>query len=138
MPSPLPEVIVTERLTLARREDVVAPAADFVIRTTADDLTIGDAGLAPLGEGDWSVDLRVAEPWRQQGFGREAGRALLGLAFSELGAARVVVAFDRDNEAAQALAERLGLNGQGIQEGRRRYMAWRPPGATPPRRGPGR
>ena len=131
----LPDVIVTERLTLARRGEDERSGVGFAVRTTREGLDIGTAHVAPLDAGDWSVGLSIREDDRRRGYGHEAARALLGVVFSELGAARALVAVPLDSDAGQRLAERLGMNGQGVHAGARRYLAWRAPGATPPQRG---
>lgn len=129
----LPQVVVTERLTLVRREGATPPI-EFQIDTTANRASIGMGSLAPREDGDWRVHLSLEEAARGVGFGREAGRALLSLAFAELGATRVVVEVALENERGTRLAEHLGMNGQGVEDGARLYITWRPPGVDPPRR----
>lgn len=129
----LPEVVVTERLTLAHRDDSEQTVA-FDIRKTTDDDPVGKGSLCPLEAGDWRVELSIHDALQGRGYGREAARALLGLAFSELRATCVIVDIPLENERATRIAERMGMNGQGGKEGARRYMLWRAPGSTPPRR----
>lgn len=133
MTAELPQVIVTERLTLVRREGSERPI-EFAVDTTKHRASIGTCSLSPREEDDWRVDLSLEASAQGVGYGREAGRALLSLAFSELRAARVVVEIPPDNERALRLAEHLGFNGQGTKEGLRRYVTWRAPGVAPPPR----
>ncbi len=130
----LPQLIVTERLTLVRREGMDASTIAFTIDTTPNRTSIGTGSLTPRDDGDWHVDVTIDSTAQGIGYGREAGRALVSLAFAELGAARVVVEVPLENERAQQLVEHLGFNGQGTARGARRYVTWRAPGVKPPAR----
>ncbi|MFV1958067.1 MAG: GNAT family N-acetyltransferase [Planctomycetota bacterium] len=138
-PADAPLVIVTERLTLVPEAPRAKDGAlAHTIRLTRGEETVGRGVLAPLEGGDWRLEITLEEGARGFGFAREAGRALLGHAFGEVGARRVAAFVDPRDEAAGRLSTRLGFHDQGPAgpeaPGRRRLLTWRAPGPRPPKR----
>ena len=64
------------------------------------------AGLAP---GGIELGFTVLEPFRRQGFAREAAEALMNWARDQHGITRFVVSIRPDNGPSLALARRLGF-----------------------------
>lgn len=130
-PSDLPPIVVTERLLLRRRGPHLAI---YAITTRAEDAPrLGDARLAPHDEHDDAriADVTLLPEARGHGYGREAGRALLAVAFAEGGARYVDVFVAMDDPAAVATATHLGLKNLRAAEDRgptvRRFRAHHPP-----------
>lgn len=81
-----------------------------VVRRT-DDALVGDVLLAlrSVEHGTLEVGYIFATAATGQGYATEAVRALLDLAFTVVGARRVVARVDARNTASSALLDRLGL-----------------------------
>lgn len=82
----------------------------WAIERRSDAVLLGDCGLKTcddprLGE----LGYTLGRAHQRQGFASEAVRAVLDLAFRELGMHRVSASIDVDNLASIALCERLGL-----------------------------
>jgi RimJ/RimL family protein N-acetyltransferase len=76
-----------------------------------DDLLLGDVllGLRSVEHETVEVGYIFAPEYGGQGYATEAVRALLDLAFEDLGARRVVARVDARNAPSRRLLERLGL-----------------------------
>ncbi|BDZ55172.1 GNAT family N-acetyltransferase [Agromyces marinus] len=87
------------------------------------DRVIGDASLH-LRAGDparlrCEVGWVIAPQWQGHGYAREAGLAMVALAFDRVGAARVEAHVLPGNDGSIALAERLGFTEVDAAEGER-------------------
>ncbi|MEP6690586.1 MAG: GNAT family N-acetyltransferase [Gemmatimonadaceae bacterium] len=98
-------------------------SASFAITDAASGALIGAVGLSIVAEhalaelGYW-----VAVPHWNRGYGTEAGRAVIALAFGELGLHRVQARHFLRNRASGRVMEKLGMRREGIfRDGMRRW-----------------
>ncbi len=95
---------------LERQEDVVLAIE------TADGVHIGNLGLHAINWKDRSAELGIAigeKAYWNQGYGTDAIRTLLGLAFRELNLHRVLLRVDADNARAIRCYEKAGFQREG-------------------------
>ena len=95
---------------LERQEDVVLAIE------TADGVPIGNLGLHAINWKDRSAELGIAigeKAYWNQGYGTDAIRTLLGLAFRELNLHRVLLRVDADNARAIRCYEKAGFQQEG-------------------------
>ena len=90
----------------------------YVIVEDADERVIGEAGLLRMMPEWRTTDMTVIvgekDEWRK-GYGSEAGRLLLDLAFNYLGMHRVAIGVVGFNDAALAFWRKLGFREEGVQ-----------------------
>jgi diamine N-acetyltransferase len=95
---------------LERQEDVLLAIE------TADGVHIGNLGLHGINWKDRSAELGIAigeKAYWNQGYGTDAMRTLLGLAFRELNLHRVLLRVDADNARAIRCYEKAGFQREG-------------------------
>jgi diamine N-acetyltransferase len=95
---------------LERQEDVLLAIE------TADGVHIGNLGLHGINWKDRSAELGIAigeKAYWNQGYGTDAIRTLLGLAFRELNLHRVFLRVDADNARAIRCYEKAGFQREG-------------------------
>jgi diamine N-acetyltransferase len=95
---------------LERQEDVLLAIE------TADGVHIGNLGLHAINWKDRSAELGIAigeKAYWNQGYGTDAIRTLLGLAFRELNLHRVFLRVDADNARAIRCYEKAGFQREG-------------------------
>jgi diamine N-acetyltransferase len=95
---------------LERQEDVLLAIE------TADGVHIGNLGLHGINWKDRSAELGIAigeKAYWNQGYGTDAIRTLLGLAFRELNLHRVLLRVDADNARAIRCYEKAGFQREG-------------------------
>lgn len=128
--------LVTRRLTLvpvvaeARDGGIVRPAelpSWVMLAFLADGVKVGEGGLLFDEDGEVHLGYRIAPPFRRQGFAVEGLRAVVGLAFADLGAARLVAETAFDNVASRQTLARLDFSPGGEttsrwSERRQRYI----------------
>ena len=96
---------------LERQEDVVL-AID-----TADGVHIGSLGLHSINWKDRSAELGIVigeKAYWDQGYGTDAIRTLLGLAFGEMNLHRIFLRVDADNGRGIRCYEKAGFRQEGI------------------------
>lgn len=77
---------------------------------------IGHIGFhGPPRDGALELGYTVFEPYRRQGYAREAVRGLMDWAFKERGISRFIVSISPDNAPSLALAGKLGFKRTGEQ-----------------------
>jgi len=90
----------------------------YAIVIDEDDSVVGEAGLLRLVPEWRTTDMTIIvgerSQWRK-GYGSEAGRLLLDLAFNYLGLHRVAIGVVGFNEAALAFWKKLGFTKEGVQ-----------------------
>ena len=90
----------------------------YAVVTDEDDAVVGEAGLLRLvpewRTTDMTVIIGERSRWRK-GYGSEAGRLLLDLAFNYLGLHRVAIGVVGFNEAALSFWKKLGFREEGVQ-----------------------
>ena len=94
------------------------PSRIWYVIVTDDDRVIGEAGLLRLVPEWRTTDMTVIvgeKDQRGKGFGSEAGRLLLDLAFNYLGLHRVAIGVVGFNEAALSFWKKLGFREEGVQ-----------------------
>jgi RimJ/RimL family protein N-acetyltransferase len=94
--------------------------ARFIIETH-EGVPIGDVGLLgihPHGRAELSVRLGEKAYW-SRGYGTDAIRCLLGLAFGGLGLRRVTLITDADNARGIRCYEKCGFQHEGVLRGHR-------------------
>jgi RimJ/RimL family protein N-acetyltransferase len=90
----------------------------YVIVLDDGELVVGEAGLLRINPQWRTADMTVivGEPdHRSRGYGTEAGRLILDLAFNYFGLHRVAIGVVGFNEAALRFWKRLGFREEGIQ-----------------------
>jgi diamine N-acetyltransferase len=95
---------------LERQEDVLLAIE------TADGVHIGNLGLHGINWKDRSAELGIAigeKAYWNQGYGTDAIRTLLGLAFRELNLHRVLLRVDADNARGIRCYEKAGFKREG-------------------------
>ena len=95
---------------LERQEDVVLAIE------TADGVHIGNVGLHSIDWKNRNTELGIAigeKPYWSQGYGADAVRTLLGLAFGEMGLHRVFLRVDADNGRGIRCYEKAGFRREG-------------------------
>jgi RimJ/RimL family protein N-acetyltransferase len=92
---------------LAHDDDLL----ELAVVRTEDQVSIGDVLLVLRSVEHQTVEVAYifSPAYSRQGYATEAVRALLEVAFFELGARRVVARVDARNTASRALLERLGM-----------------------------
>lgn len=73
---------------------------------------IGRCGLLPWtidGQEEVEVAYMIARDHWRQGFGSEAARGIANYAFNQLGLSRLICLIDRENEASQRVATKIGM-----------------------------
>jgi RimJ/RimL family protein N-acetyltransferase len=83
---------------------------------TADGVHIGNVGLHAINWKDRSAELGIAigeKAYWDQGYGTDAIRTLLGLAFREMGLHRVLLRVDADNARGIRCYEKVGFQREG-------------------------
>jgi len=94
------------------------PSRIWYVIVTDDDRVIGEAGLLRLVPEWRATDMTVIVGEKEQrgkGYGSEAGRLLLDLAFNYLGLHRVAIGVVGFNEAALSFWKKLGFREEGLQ-----------------------
>ena len=90
----------------------------YAIVVDEDDAVVGEAGLLRLVP-EWrttDMTIIIGEPDRRgKGYGSEAGRLLLDLAFNYLGLHRVAIGVVGFNDGALSFWRRLGFREEGVQ-----------------------
>lgn len=104
-------VAVLERKVASTRLAAQGDLLELAVTLADDDTVIGDLLLAlrSVEHETLEVGYIFSPAWGGRGYATEAVRALLDLAFGELGARRVVARVDARNSASRALLERLGV-----------------------------
>jgi len=104
-------VAVLERKVASTRLAAQGDLLELAVTRADDDTVIGDLLLAlrSVEHETLEVGYIFSPAWGGRGYATEAVRALLDLAFGELGARRVVARVDARNSASRALLERLGV-----------------------------
>ncbi len=106
---------------------------------TPDDEFVGLSGLMipgpPAGGLDPEFGCMLATRWHGRGLATEAGRAVLGDAWSRLGLLRVITVMDAPNPASRRLVDKLGFTFEEVlfDEAQRPFVrfAVAPPGPAP-------
>lgn len=96
---------------LERREDVVLAIE------TAEGVHIGNVGLHRIGWRNRNAELGIAigeRSYWNQGYGTDAIRTLLGLAFREMNLHRVFLRVDADNARGIRCYEKAGFRREGV------------------------
>jgi diamine N-acetyltransferase len=91
----------------------------YAIISDEDDSVIGEAGLLRIVPEWRTTDMTIIIGERSQwgkGYGTEAGRLLLDLAFNYLGLHRVAIGVVGFNEAALRFWKKLGFSEEGVQK----------------------
>jgi RimJ/RimL family protein N-acetyltransferase/predicted kinase len=98
----------------------------YAVVESASGRVVGDAVLVRAAEGlQGELGMFLHPETSGLGYSLEAGRALLGIAFSELAWHRVVARADADNRSSVRAIERLGLRREGLSvEGTPRGDTW--------------
>jgi RimJ/RimL family protein N-acetyltransferase len=103
------------------RSVLADPAEVRFIIETDEGVPIGDVGLLgihPHGRAELSIRLGEKAYW-SRGYGTDAIRTLLGLAFGALGLRRVTLIADADNARGIRCYEKCGFRHEGVLRGHR-------------------
>jgi RimJ/RimL family protein N-acetyltransferase len=71
-----------------------------------------------------SIGMALHHPYQGQGYGTEAARLALGLAFEQLGIHRVEALVEPSNKVSLALVRKLGFTHEGLLRERIREGSW--------------
>jgi len=120
--APFPLAVLTARLTASAAAFDAGTAWAFNILDSAQARLLGVAGLEPgdaalvrlVGPGIVETGYWLRADATGQGYATEAAGALTGLAFSRLGATRVVICHDPVNAPSEGVPRRLGFACLGI------------------------
>ena len=83
-----------------------------------DDRVIGLAGIQPLGAtGDYEIGWWLAPDCWRRGYALEAGRALVGFAFTAMDLPRVAAIAQAENARSIAIMDKLGMRDGGFKTG---------------------
>jgi [ribosomal protein S5]-alanine N-acetyltransferase len=90
----------------------------WAVEETASGVLVGEAGLYPMnGVGpDIELGYALGTAWWGRGFATEAARAILRVAFDDLGAARVVAVAKRENAGSLHVLDKLGFRLEGERD----------------------
>lgn len=98
------------RARLERTKAYQAQFNAFFVCLKETDEPIGFAGFRELGPGEYEESgVCIARAWQNRGFGKETLRALVSLAFDELGGARFVCGCFRENAPSAAVIKSCGF-----------------------------
>jgi len=101
-------------LRLERTKAYQAENEGFFICLKETDEPIGFAGIREIAPGEWDeTGVCIAADWQGQGYGKETLRALVDLAFRQLGGHRFRCSCFRENAASAATIRSCGFTWTG-------------------------
>ncbi|MFB6211637.1 MAG: GNAT family N-acetyltransferase [Halobacteriales archaeon] len=97
-------------------ESVVADDDSIQLLITVDGTAVGMISLQPINQqqGHAEIEFWIAEAHRQEGYGTEAARLMVGYAFDQLRLHKVIGQVFAFNDPSRRLFERLGFTQESV------------------------